>query len=323
MREKYPFNFLQLADELFGNDLSYVAEFCERIKHYGISYRISTRIDRVSDSLLRMLSDSGCKEILFGIEHTADRILESMQKKTKAAYIEPALRKCVEYGITPVGNIIFGDLKESEETVKEALEWWKEHHHLGNITTTYLIVFPGSYVYKAAVEHGIIKDPVQFLRDGCPLVNITTMKDDKWSEMKDMIANYRILYETSNDINTDTLSANLDWLANSDTPAAVWPATIDSVCFFRQMSKSFYDKAVFLNVNPESQMLRSSDESFIVFTPDVIPKKSIDTIVCPRESLIEQIKSICATQFPTVKRVFSVRQLGNMKREDKLYEKFS
>lgn len=62
---------------------------------------------------------------MFGIEHVSDKILQSMQKKSSSAIIGPTLRKCVQYGIRPIGNIIFGDVAETEDTVSEAPEWWR------------------------------------------------------------------------------------------------------------------------------------------------------------------------------------------------------
>jgi len=43
-----------------------------------------------------------------------------------------------------------------------------------------LRAFPGTHVYNVACERGIIKDRVQFLKDGCPPVNITKMTDDEY-----------------------------------------------------------------------------------------------------------------------------------------------
>lgn len=308
MRKKFPLDYVQIADELFGNDVEYVKEFGRRIQSYGIRYLINTRLDRITDELLTVLRDSGCEEILFGIEHVSDKILQSMQKKTSAAIIEPTLRKCLQYGIRPIGNIILGDVAETEDTVQEALDWWRLHHNLGAITTTYLIVFPGSQIYKIALERGVIRDPVQFLRDGCPLVNMTTMPDDKWSEMKDRVAEYRILYEKTPDIDVDKLSGALKLLSQT-CRCCVWPATVDSIRFFKKLSPEFYNKAYFVNINPDSQMLRAAENDVKVRTPDVIQQEAIDVVVCPRESLAEEIRVICQKEYPSVQRVICISEL--------------
>ncbi len=316
MRQKFPLDYVQIADELFGNDIEYVKEFGRRIKSYGIKYLINTRLDRITDEFLAVLKDSGCDEILFGIEHVSDKILQSMQKKTSAALIEPTLRKCLEYGIQPIGNIIFGDVAETEETVYEALDWWRRNHNLGCITTTYLIVFPGSHIYKVARERGIISDPVQFLKDGCPLINMTTMPEEKWSEMKNKVAQYRILYEKISDIDVNKLSETLSMLSKKHK-CCVWPATTDSIRFFKEISSEFYNNAHFVNMNPDSQMLKASDNYVTVQKPDVIAEKNIDIVICPRESLINEVRAICSDNFPSVRHVYSISELNNLSQEDK------
>jgi hypothetical protein len=44
----------------------------------------------------------------------------------------------------------------------------------------YIQAYPGSHIYKVACEKGIICDPIQFMRDKCPPVNITKMTDDEY-----------------------------------------------------------------------------------------------------------------------------------------------
>lgn len=310
MREKFPLDYVQIEDELFGNDIEYVREFGRRVQSYGIRYLINTRLDRITDELLTILRDSGCEEILFGIEHVSDKILQSMQKKTSAAIIEPTLKKCLEYGIRPIGNIILGDVAETEDTVSEALDWWRMNHNLGSVTTTYLIVFPGSQIYKVALERGIIRDPVKFLRDGCPLVNMTTMSDDKWSEMKDKVAKYRILYEKTADVDVENLSNILTQIVQNHQ-CCVWPATVDSIRFFKEMSIEFYNNAYFVNVNPDSQMLRAAENDVVVKTPGVINQEKIDMVICPRESLVEEIRSICKTDYPSVQCIATISELAH------------
>ena len=309
LKERFPLDYVQIADELFGNDIEYVREFARRIKPYGIKYLINTRLDRISDELLGILSDSGCEEILFGIEHVCDTVLESMQKKTKASIIEPTLRKCLKYGIRPIGNIIFGDVAETEDTMEEALEWWRYNHHLGSITTTYLIVFPGSSIYKKARERGIINDPVQFLKDGCPLVNMTSMDDSQWQTMKNRVAFYRILYEDKPDIDIRQIKKSLGEIAEK-YDSCVWPATNDSIRFFREMSDRFYKRTTFVNIDTDSQMLRDIGSQQQVFSPEIIEEKNLQVVVCPRKAFVEDIRKICFEKYPSVWGVVDIEDLS-------------
>jgi radical SAM superfamily enzyme YgiQ (UPF0313 family) len=315
LKSLHSFNHLHINDEMFICDLDYVNEFCERIKPYGLSYSFSARLDiKINNDLLDLLKESGCTQIFFGVEHISDKILESMQKKTKSSMIELVFNQVIEKGIVPSGNIIFGDLEETIETVREALNWWKEHRFF-KIKTSHIFTFPGSHIYKIACEKGIIKDPVQFLRDGCPMVNITKMSADEWSAMKDEIVKTTILYEDVNfKPDEEKISGALNLLANNDYKVCVWPAIHESMRFFKVMSKMFYDKAYFININVDSQLLKTCDEKFKrkIYNSDIILKENIEIVICPRINLINEIRTICKNEYPCVKHVISISELETL-----------
>ncbi|MDR0307499.1 MAG: B12-binding domain-containing radical SAM protein [Chitinispirillales bacterium] len=319
LKSKFPFKRAYICDELFGGDFTYVREFCARIKSYGIKYKISTRMSLVNAETLELLKESGCSEIMYGVEHVNEKILKSMKKHTSSEFIEPTFNLTIEKGIRPDGCIIFGDLEETAETVNEALNWWCEHRNFG-IYLLNIMTFPGSHIYKVACGRGIISDPVQYLRDGCPMVNISKMSDNEWSQMKDKIAQTRILYE-GYDLNTkpDTarISKVLDTLANGNDKVCVWPATNDTIRFFRNISKPFYRNAYFVNINPDSILLRTADAEYDckIYEPDVIRKENIGLVVCPNIKLINEIQLILEREYPGVDRVLSIPELENFKTE--------
>jgi DNA-directed RNA polymerase subunit RPC12/RpoP len=77
--------------------------------------------------------------------------------------------------------------------------------------------FPGSYIYQYACQNGIIKDRIQYLKDGCPQVNISKMSNAEFGEIV-----YQIL-ESSSLLNTP-LSVELlgfDSLMGRETVSAV------------------------------------------------------------------------------------------------------
>ncbi len=51
------------------------------------------------------------------------------------------------------------------------------HPHYG-ITLNFITVYPGTKLYEFAVNNQIIKDPVRFLKDGCPTINVSKMSED-------------------------------------------------------------------------------------------------------------------------------------------------
>jgi len=176
MVSQYNIEFICLADELFARNINRVKEFCERIKGYKVRWWAQFRVDDITPELLTMLKEGGCEVMSFGLESADNRILKSMRKGTTVEQIERTLKLVYDSGISLEGAFIFGDIEETVETANNTLKWWREHLEY-RVTLNLITVYPGSYLYKYGCKKGIIKDKVQFLKDGCPQVNVSKLTD--------------------------------------------------------------------------------------------------------------------------------------------------
>jgi len=52
-------------------------------------------------------------------------------------------------------------------------------------------ILPGTRLYKHAVNRGAIKDELDFLKKGCPYVNVTKLSDDRYSLLSMKYSGYR------------------------------------------------------------------------------------------------------------------------------------
>jgi hypothetical protein len=137
--------------------------------------------------MMKVLKDAGCYRIAFGVESANDNILKSMRKNTTRAQIENAFRLCEEEGLEAQGGLIFGDLEETVESAMESINWWKAHP-TWMLGLNWIIAYPGSYDYKVACERGLIPDPVQYIKDGCPEVNFSKMTNEERRHIASIIA---------------------------------------------------------------------------------------------------------------------------------------
>ena len=182
MVSRYNIEFICMADELFARDLQRVKEFCERIIKYKIRWWAQFRVDDITPELLHVLKNGGCEVMSFGLESADNRVLKSMRKGTTVEQIERTLKRVYDSGISFEGAFIFGDIEETFETANNTLKWWREHSEY-RITLNLITVYPGSFLYKYACEKGIIKDKVQFLKEGCPQINVSKLTDKQMSEL--------------------------------------------------------------------------------------------------------------------------------------------
>lgn len=175
----YKVDTLCISDELFAPKRDRVIEFCERIAPYKLKWAVQLRVCDVDEELLTRMRDSGCISISYGIESADDGILTSMAKKITLAQIEKALRLTYEIGIDIQGGLIFGDAAETTESVNNSLKWYDDHAHYA-LDLNMINIFPGTLLYRNALTHGIVKDSVKFLTDGCPLINVSKLSEAEY-----------------------------------------------------------------------------------------------------------------------------------------------
>ena len=178
--ERYNVAHIKMSDELFARDKERVKEIERFSRENGITWNASFRVDDIDDELIQILKNGNCTSMVFGLESADDRVLKSMRKHITVEQIESTLQKVYDAGLPINGNFIFGDSEETIETANKTLDWFERHKHYG-ILLDFIIIFPGTQLYKDAVRKGIIIDPVQFLKDGCPHINVSKMNDDEFS----------------------------------------------------------------------------------------------------------------------------------------------
>jgi radical SAM superfamily enzyme YgiQ (UPF0313 family) len=190
--EKYNIDFLCVADELFSYNNDRVLEFCERIKGYGIKWWAQFRVDSIDGEILPKIKEAGCQTMAFGLESADNTVLKSMGKNITVEQIDHTLKKVYEAGIFFQGVFIFGDEAETYETAENTLNYYLEHREY-KIDLNTITVFPGCRLYKNAIKNGIIKDPAQYLKDGCPQINNTQMTNQEYAVIIKKIMEYPFL----------------------------------------------------------------------------------------------------------------------------------
>lgn len=181
---KYHINRLNFNDELFADNAIRVFEFCDRIEKYQIPYRVSMHIGKnLTAELLKRMHESGCQVIFYGLESASDDVLKSMRKFTTIREIERCLKLTKQAGIIAEGAFIFGDPAETKESVQTTLQWINDHNSLGIFEVAPIKLYPGSQLYEDAKNNGRIKDTVEFIREACPLLNVSGLSDDEYWDM--------------------------------------------------------------------------------------------------------------------------------------------
>lgn len=189
----YNITYLALREELFATDNERVRDFCNRMEKYDFDWSIQLRIDNVNQELVNMLKNTRCRYIFIGVESAVNSILKSMHKGITVEHIEKALEMLHEAGLNSRSGVIMGDTMETENTANQTIEWFMKHKDKYRMFLNMIIAFPGSIIYKRACREGKIPDRIKFLKDGCPIINLTNMPEEQFLEMMNRVEkfNYR------------------------------------------------------------------------------------------------------------------------------------
>lgn len=184
--KKYSITSFALSDELFATDKEKVRRFSQFMNERKLQWSANFRLDSVDDELISIIKNSTCTRMFFGIENINNNILKNMNKNLTKEIIEVNLKKVYDANIPFGGNLLFGDPADTLEISLENINWYKKHPEY-NLSLANITCYPGTAIYKDAVSKGKIQDEVDFLKKGCPVINLTSMENNECASVQKAI----------------------------------------------------------------------------------------------------------------------------------------
>ncbi len=151
-------NFLFRSD-LFTQNKKWVIRLCQGIIDEGldIEWACNSRVDTINEEALKWMRKAGCWIIAFGVEKGDDVSLVKINKKATVDQARHALRITREAGIKRSMYLLFGLPDDDEATLNNDIEFAKEVDP-DFLEIFYPYPFPGTPLYKEAVEKGLLRD---------------------------------------------------------------------------------------------------------------------------------------------------------------------
>jgi len=156
------FNYTWLNDLTFNIIEKRAVEICKILKKYAVKYHCFARVKNISKRFADILQETGCLGIWFGIESYDQDILNANRKNITIEDINKAVQITLDAGLAVRGLFIVGLYKETGESLNKMLHFVKESKFLPLVK--YLVPFPGTSLYKYALQTGRIKDVIGFLK---------------------------------------------------------------------------------------------------------------------------------------------------------------
>ncbi len=156
---EYGANAVYFFDDTFNVKNEWVKEFCEALKQepYKLTWGCQVRVNLVSEEQASMMKEAGCVQVDIGVESGSPKVLKAIQKGETVEQIKKAFAVLHRVGISPMATFLVGCPEETMEDVEMTKLLLKEIKP-SFAEFFYLIPYPGSELYRQAVEHNWIVD---------------------------------------------------------------------------------------------------------------------------------------------------------------------
>ncbi|MFH2138229.1 MAG: radical SAM protein [Candidatus Omnitrophota bacterium] len=188
LKKDYGINYIAFSDELLMSSVERTVSLCEALIKSGlhIKWDCNGRLNYAKPKVLKLMKESGCVFINYGIEAMDNQVLKNMKKALTTDIIIKGIEYTLAAGISPGFNIIFGNIGDSKETLDKGVEFLLKYDNGAQMRTIRPVTpYPGSPLYYYAIEKGLLKDCADFYENkhtnsDLLAINFTVMSDDEF-----------------------------------------------------------------------------------------------------------------------------------------------
>lgn len=161
--ERLPVKMIQIKDDTFTANKKRALDICRGIRERKLDFLWScdTRVDVLSEELLREMRLAGCQRLSLGVESGSQRILTAINKKITVDEIIEATQMAKKFGIRLRYYMMLGNRGETAESFRETLAFLERaqpHEYLFSC----LSIYPGTLDFHDAEKAGWLKREIYF-----------------------------------------------------------------------------------------------------------------------------------------------------------------
>jgi len=178
-----------------------VIAICDEIKRrkLDIIWAARTRVDCITDDVLKAMRSAGCTRIYYGIESGNREILATLKKSTSLEMYHDVIRRTRDHGIHTFGYFMVGNPYETEATIRQtirlALSLDLDYAQFSKVTPmpatemyTLLLKETGRDYWREHIVNGIDDDIPR------PLCDMTDEEIQRWTRLAYLRFYYRPSY---------------------------------------------------------------------------------------------------------------------------------
>jgi len=150
LQDRHGFDFFYILDDTFGIRENDISDFCRAYRSSGLKmlWAAETRANCIrNEEVVRLLKDSGCIQLDFGVETGSPRLLKLINKAMTLEDIRTAFALCRKHGLRTFANVLVNLPTEKEEDLALTEKM------LSEIRPTIVSIgvtqpYPGTDIYK-------------------------------------------------------------------------------------------------------------------------------------------------------------------------------
>jgi radical SAM superfamily enzyme YgiQ (UPF0313 family) len=163
---RLPVKMIQIKDDTFTTHKKRVLDLCKTIREKKLSFFWScdTRVDLLTDELLREMRLAGCQRLSLGVESGSQRILDLIEKKITTTEILESTALAKKYGIKVRYYMMLGNRGDTKDTFEETLRFLETaapHEYVFSC----LSIYPGTKDFRDAEKAGWLRRDEYFTGD--------------------------------------------------------------------------------------------------------------------------------------------------------------
>jgi anaerobic magnesium-protoporphyrin IX monomethyl ester cyclase len=190
LHKEFGITYVSFQDDLLMSSVEHTENVCRefRRRNLPVKWNCNGRLNYCSVELVKMMKDSGCVFINYGIEAMDNEVLKNMKKGLRTEMVVKGIEMTLEAGISPGLNMMFGNIGDNKRTLKEAVDFLLKYDDFAQMRTIRPVTpYPGSPLYYDAIDKGLIKDVADFyenkhVNSDLLAANFTELSDEEFYE---------------------------------------------------------------------------------------------------------------------------------------------
>lgn len=157
LKEKHGIKSIRFIDDTFTANKKRTIEICNQIIQHklDITWSCLSRIDTITEDMIPIMKNAGCRRIYFGVESGSSKILKSLNKETDLTFFTNIVNTLKENRIDVYGLFIVGLPDENEIDYKQTIDYCLDTN-FDFIAVSNITPYPGTEYFN------IYRDSIDF-----------------------------------------------------------------------------------------------------------------------------------------------------------------